>query len=35
MTLIILGEAEEEFAQSVAYYESKESGLGALSQRGS
>ena len=29
MTLIILGEAEEEFAQSVAYYESKEIGLGA------
>src|SRR5262249_35704908 len=29
MTLIILGEAEEEFAQSVAYYESKEARLGA------
>ena len=29
MTLIILGKAEEEFAQSVAYYESKEMGLGA------
>jgi plasmid stabilization system protein ParE len=29
MTVIILGEAEEEFAQSVAYYESKETGLGA------
>jgi plasmid stabilization system protein ParE len=28
MTLIILGEAEEEFAHSVAYYESKETGLG-------
>ena len=28
MTLIILGEAEQEFAESVAYYESKESGLG-------
>jgi plasmid stabilization system protein ParE len=29
MTLIVLGEAEEEFVQSVAYYESKETGLGA------
>ena len=29
MTLIVLGEAEEEFAQSVQYYESKEVGLGA------
>ena len=28
MTLLILGEAEEEFAQSVAYYEFKETGLG-------
>ena len=28
MKLIILGEAEREFAQSVAYYESKERGLG-------
>jgi hypothetical protein len=28
MTLIVLGEAEEEFAQSVAYYECKETGLG-------
>lgn len=29
MTLVILGQAEEEFAESVNYYESKESGLGA------
>jgi hypothetical protein len=28
MTLIVPQEAEEEFSQSVAYYESKESGLG-------
>ncbi len=28
MTLIILGEAEQEFAESIAYYESKEPGLG-------
>ena len=28
MKLIILGEAEREFAESVAYYESKEPGLG-------
>jgi hypothetical protein len=29
MTLIVLGEAGEEFAKSVQYYESKEVGLGA------
>ena len=29
MTLITLGEAEKEFAESVNYYESKETGLGA------
>jgi hypothetical protein len=29
MTLIVLGEAGEEFAESVQYYESKEVGLGA------
>jgi hypothetical protein len=29
MTLITLGEAEQEFAESVAYYESRESGLGS------
>jgi toxin ParE1/3/4 len=29
MTLIVLGEAGEEFAESVKYYESKEVGLGA------
>lgn len=28
MTLITLGEAEQEFAESVAYYESQETGLG-------
>jgi len=28
MTLIILGQAEQEFAESIAYYESKEPGLG-------
>ena len=28
MTLIVLGEAGEEFAESVQYYESKEVGLG-------
>jgi plasmid stabilization system protein ParE len=28
MTLIILGEAEQEFTESIAYYESKEPGLG-------
>jgi plasmid stabilization system protein ParE len=28
MTLIILGEAEQDFAESIAYYESKEPGLG-------
>jgi plasmid stabilization system protein ParE len=28
MTLIILGEAEREFAESVDYYESREPGLG-------
>ena len=28
MTLIILGEAEQEFAESIAYCESKEPGLG-------
>ena len=28
MTLIFLGEAEQEFAESIAYYESKEPGLG-------
>ena len=28
MTLFVLGEAEQEFAESVAYYESKEPGLG-------
>jgi hypothetical protein len=28
MTLIVLGEAEQEFAESIAYYESKEPGLG-------
>src|SRR5688500_17563650 len=28
MTVVILGEAEREFAASVAYYESKETGLG-------
>src|ERR1700755_2154597 len=28
MTLVILGEAEREFAESIAYYESKEAGLG-------
>ena len=28
MTLITLGEAEQEFAESVAYYEAKEIGLG-------
>ena len=29
MTLIVLGEAGEEFAESVQYYELKEVGLGA------
>ena len=29
MTLIVLGEAGKEFAESVQYYESKEVGLGA------
>lgn len=29
MTLITLAEAEQEFIQSVAYYESRESGLGS------
>jgi len=28
MTVVILGEAEREFANSVAYYEAKETGLG-------
>jgi len=28
MTVVILGEAEREFAESVAYYEAKEVGLG-------
>ena len=28
MTVVVLGEAEREFAESVAYYESKEAGLG-------
>ena len=28
MTLFVLGEAEQEFAESIAYYESKEPGLG-------
>jgi hypothetical protein len=28
MRLVILGEAEREFAESVAYYEAKEPGLG-------
>jgi plasmid stabilization system protein ParE len=28
MRLVILGEAEREFAESIAYYESKEAGLG-------
>ena len=28
MTLIILGEAEQDFAESIAYYESREPGLG-------
>ena len=28
MKLVILGEGEREFAESVAYYESKEPGLG-------
>jgi len=28
MTVVILGEAEREFAESVAYYEAKEAGLG-------
>lgn len=28
MTVVILGEAEREFAESVVYYESKETGLG-------
>lgn len=28
MTLLILGEAEREFVESIAYYESKETGLG-------
>jgi hypothetical protein len=28
MTVVILGEAEREFGQTVAYYESKEAGLG-------
>jgi plasmid stabilization system protein ParE len=28
MRLVILGEAEREFAESVAYYETKEAGLG-------
>jgi len=32
MTLIVLGEAEEELAKSVQYYESKEVGLGARLQ---
>ena len=27
MTLIILGEAEQEFAESIAYYKSKQPGL--------
>jgi len=29
MTLIVLGETEQEFAESIAYYESKEPGLGS------
>lgn len=29
MTVVILGEAGQEFAESVAYYESKEPGLGS------
>jgi N-methylhydantoinase B/oxoprolinase/acetone carboxylase alpha subunit len=29
MTVITLGEAEQEFAESVDYYESNEAGLGA------
>jgi plasmid stabilization system protein ParE len=29
MTLVILGQAEQEFAESVNYYEAKEPGLGA------
>lgn len=29
MTLVVLGEAEQEFAESVNYYEAKEAGLGA------
>ena len=28
MRLVVLGEAEREFAESVAYYETKEAGLG-------
>jgi len=28
MTVVIVGEAEREFAESVAYYEAKEAGLG-------
>ncbi len=28
MTVVILGDAEREFAESVAYYEAKEPGLG-------
>jgi hypothetical protein len=28
MTVVILAEAEREFAESTAYYESKEAGLG-------
>jgi hypothetical protein len=28
MTLFVLGEAEQEIAESIAYYESKEPGLG-------
>jgi hypothetical protein len=28
MTVVILAEAEREFAESAAYYESKEAGLG-------
>jgi hypothetical protein len=34
MTVVILGEAEREFAESVAYYESKEAGLGRFLTEG-
>jgi len=30
MTVVILGEAEREFAESVAYYEAKGAGLGEI-----